>query len=568
MKVLVVDDDATNRLVLKGLLEKEDHDVMLAVNGVEAIQQYENGSPDLILMDVMMPEMDGYEATREIKKRCGSRFVPIIFLTAVSGNEALVTCLEYGGDDYIGKPFNRTVLSAKIEAMNRIVSLYYQVQNQKEELEIHKRHVQRETEVAEKIFNSILERSDLNVDFIHTLRRSAEAFNGDIVLATRNPNGGMNILVGDFTGHGLAAAIGAMPVADVFYGMSKKGFELEDIVSEINKKLRIVLPMGRFLAACIMHIDTRCEYLKIWNGGMPEVLIYRPRVKQVVEYLPSEHVPLGISSPVQFETQATRVKISPGDYLYIYSDGVIETTNEHDELFGMDRLVEVITTFDGKGIISELESSLSQFSNSLPQADDITLMEFHCSPTHLLQLDNEISIGKTYATSWSMSFIFETDTLQRLDPVTFLMKTLNEMQGLRNHSESLFMIISELFSNALEHGVLGLDSKLKTTPEGFAEYYFLRETLIKKMKYAYIKFSFSQKTIGRGGEITIGVEDSGDGFDYTSLDVEKQSMPHESVKSGRGQVLIADLCETITYKGKGNVVEAVYSWNETPLISH
>ena len=560
MKVLVVDDDATNRLVLKGLLEKDNHAVILAVNGIEAIQRYENEGPDLILMDVMMPEMDGYQATKEIKKRCGERFVPIIFLTAVSGNEALVTCLEYGGDDYIGKPFNRTVLSAKIEAMNRIVALYYQVQSQKEELEVHKRHVQRETEVAEKIFNGILERSDLNVGFINTLRKSAEAFNGDIVLATRNPNGGMNILVGDFTGHGLAAAIGAMPVSDVFYGMSKKGFELEDIVSEINKKLRIVLPMGRFLAACIIHIDTRCEYLKIWNGGMPEVLVYRPSTQQIAEVLPSEHVPLGISAPAQFETQAKRVKIYPGDYLYIYSDGVIETTNKEDELYGLDRLVNVITQFDGENVISELDASLNRFSNSLPQADDITLMEFHCSPTQLLQLDNEISVGKTYATAWNMSFLFETDTLQRLDPVTFLMKTLNEIQGLRNHSESLFMVISELFSNALEHGVLGLDSSIKGSPEGFAQYYFERERLLKAMEYAYIKVSFSQKTVGGGGEITILVEDSGNGFDYNVIDYTSNTLPDETMKSGRGQVIVANLCKSVNYLGGGNIVIILLIW--------
>ena len=104
MKILVVDDDHTNRLVLKAMLEKEGHQVIQAENGRIAVGYACEYLPDMILMDVMMPEMDGYEATTMIKEKLSSIFIPVIFITAVADSDALAKCIEAGGDDFITKP--------------------------------------------------------------------------------------------------------------------------------------------------------------------------------------------------------------------------------------------------------------------------------------------------------------------------------------------------------------------------------------------------------------------------------------------------------------------------------
>jgi CheY-like chemotaxis protein len=120
---LIVEDENTNRLILKSLLKKRGYEVIEAVNGAEAVDRFTHHEPDIIFMDVLMPVMDGYEATRRIKQLAGDRFIPVIFLTAMSDEKALARCVEAGGDDFLAKPFSFTLLSAKLTAMERIHAL-------------------------------------------------------------------------------------------------------------------------------------------------------------------------------------------------------------------------------------------------------------------------------------------------------------------------------------------------------------------------------------------------------------------------------------------------------------
>ena len=122
-KVLVVDDTATNRQILQVFLKKLGYQVDSAVDGAQAVERFIEGSPDLVLMDVMMPVMDGYEATRRIKKLCGDRWVPVVFLSALDKEENLVTGLDAGGDDYLHKPVSFVVLDAKLRSMTRSIRM-------------------------------------------------------------------------------------------------------------------------------------------------------------------------------------------------------------------------------------------------------------------------------------------------------------------------------------------------------------------------------------------------------------------------------------------------------------
>ena len=123
LKVLVVDDTATNRQILQVFLKKLGFRVDTAVDGVKAIERFVEGAPDLVLMDVMMPVMDGYESTRRIKEICGDRWVPVVFLSALDKEENLVMGLDAGGDDYLHKPVNFVVLDAKLRSLTRSIRL-------------------------------------------------------------------------------------------------------------------------------------------------------------------------------------------------------------------------------------------------------------------------------------------------------------------------------------------------------------------------------------------------------------------------------------------------------------
>ncbi len=128
---------------------------------------------------------------------------------------------------------------------------------------------------------------------------------------------------------------------------------------------------------------------------------------------------------------------------------------------------------------------------------------------------------------------------------------------MRSFSGSLYTILAELYSNALEHGVLGLGGDLKKSPEGFAEYYAQREKLLNEISGGFVHIYFAYSSNIDGGSLTLRVEDSGAGFDYTALQGKALST---TGYSGRGIGIVEKLCKTVRYYGSGNKVEVVFAW--------
>lgn len=120
LTLLIAEDSAADRLLLSTIVRRQGHQVLTAANGAEAVDLFRRQQPDLVLMDAMMPVMDGFEAARQIKALAGETLVPIIFLTSLTESEALARCLEAGGDDFLAKPYNQVILAAKIKAMDRL----------------------------------------------------------------------------------------------------------------------------------------------------------------------------------------------------------------------------------------------------------------------------------------------------------------------------------------------------------------------------------------------------------------------------------------------------------------
>ena len=134
MKILLVDDNKTDQLIMRAYLKELGHEVILGDNGIDAVERYNTDNPDLILMDVNMPEMDGLQAAAEIRKDT-SDWIPIIFLSGRVNPEDITVGIEAGGDDYLTKPVNQKVLVAKLKAMQRIAQMRQKLLKVSNELE-------------------------------------------------------------------------------------------------------------------------------------------------------------------------------------------------------------------------------------------------------------------------------------------------------------------------------------------------------------------------------------------------------------------------------------------------
>ncbi|MDH4568768.1 fused response regulator/phosphatase [Pseudomonas sp. BN414] len=556
LTILIAEDNAADRLLLSTIVSRQGHRALTAANGREAVALFQQEQPQLVLMDALMPVMDGFEAARRIKQLAGEALVPIIFLTSLTENEALVRCLEAGGDDFLAKPYNRVILEAKIKALDRLRRLQDTVLQQRDLIARHNEHLVTEQRVAKAVFDKVAHSGCLSAPNIRYLQSPYALFNGDLLLAAYKPSGGMHVLLGDFTGHGLPAAIGAMPLAEVFYGMTAKGYAMADILREMNAKLKRILPVGVFCCATFLNLSFQRRLVEVWNGGLPEGYLRRADSGELVP-LVSRHLPLGVLDQGSFNAHFESYPIETGDRIFLVSDGVLETRNDSDETFGDQRLREVFdANGDGNRLFDEIQLALSAFRGHAQ--DDVSMIE-----VRMLDDSNEraklafTDSGQASPLDWSASFEFRAQTLKRFNPLPFLLQLLLEVQGLRDQGGALYTVLAELYSNALEHGVLGLDSSLKRNAEGFALYYRERSERLAGLEDGYVRFNLQLVPEGRGGRLLVHVEDSGQGFELGSVLARE---PLTEGLCGRGLTLIRQLAASCEPAEDGKGIRVEFRW--------
>ncbi|MBS7663060.1 fused response regulator/phosphatase [Pseudomonas lalucatii] len=557
LTILIAEDSAADRLLLSAIVSRQGHRALTASNGLEAVELFQREHPQLVLMDALMPVMDGFEAARRIKQLAGEALVPIIFLTSLTEGEALVRCLDAGGDDFLAKPYNRVILEAKIKAMDRLRRLQDTVLQQRDLIAKHNDYLLNEQRVAKAVFDKVAHSGCLDAPNIRYLQSPFALFNGDLLLAAYKPSGGMHVLLGDFTGHGLPAAIGAMPVAEVFYGMTAKGYSLAEILREMNAKLKRILPVGMFCCATMLSLSAQRREVEVWSGGLPDGYLQRGVGGERIPLM-SRHLPLGILDTPAFDDAFEVYPLELGDRIFLLSDGVLEARGADGQLFGEERLRGVFEESpEPQHIFANIQQALARFRGE--QEDDVSLVEVslvEASAQSRPPLAFSGS-GQNNPLDWSASFEFRGETLRRFNPLPFLLQLLLEVQGLRPQGGALYSVLAELYSNALEHGVLGLDSALKRDAEGFAEYYRQRSARLADLAGGYVRFHLNLFPEAAGGRLVVRVEDSGPGFDGQAV-LDRQ-MALDSL-CGRGLALVRQLSERCTWPDDGRGVCVEFAW--------
>lgn len=562
---LVVNDDASQCAMLSELLQEQDYHVEVAYDGAHGVDKYIKYQPDLVLMDINMPVMDGYEATRQIKQFSANNLAPLIFVTSMDCDETFIKSVEAGGDGILVSPFSPEVFKAKIKSIQRISDLYQQVKSLQQE-----QH--QDAELAEKMMTKVIESRNFIFDDIGIIKRAATLFSGDIQLTSLCPNGDINVLLGDFTGHGLRASIGAIPVIETFRAMTHKGFALIDIISQINKQLNSLLPKDLFFAAGFAQISMEEKSAYVFNAGLPDGYIFSDKGK-IKQRFTSIHPPLGILPTLLNDAQISVYSVEARDHLVIISDGIIEARNEQGEEFGVLQFEQAAKQgLKQSAIANNVELSLDRFCQNMPQEDDISLIDVPCSGWEtVIRNSGQFKLDETKdceeilfdtSPSWSWQLNLTEKLLPKVNPVPIIMNQINDIEGAGEQWQLLNTILTELFVNALDHGVLGLSSALKSSAEGFSQYYYERSKRLEHLVYGYVRIELNYFPFEYGGKMVISVKDSGDGFDVEKVLKSTLTTKTQEIQlSGRGISLLNQLCDTLDFQDNGTFAIASYIWH-------
>lgn len=366
MKLLVADDDLTSRTLLAAVARKWGYDSIAVEDGVEAWEILQKpDAPLLLLIDWEMPRLNGLDLCKRLREIDTKNPSFIILLTSRSETDDVVEGLEAGANDYIVKPFVNAELKARLHVGLRMLELQGELKKAQDVLTYEK-------EVIENIILKMRSSKSFEASKLRRLDKPVEKTSGDIVLSAFTPDETRYILVGDFTGHGLTAAVGGPVVYDIFYTMAAKGISLPEIAREINRQLLAKMPTGLFLGAVFIQLSADGKMLSIWNCGMSEVLIYRKN--SLIQRITSKALALGIIKQ-DFDCAVIET-VESGDRVYAYSDGITEIINVEEQEFGKKRFEQTLVEMleDDKDIDFLLDA-VNQFKGDAEQIDDVTLVE-------------------------------------------------------------------------------------------------------------------------------------------------------------------------------------------------
>lgn len=557
---LVVDDSPVQRNVLTHLLLEKGYQVICAKDGKEGVASYIENQPDLVLMDINMPVMNGYEAAKKIKNHSDQySLCPLIFVTNEDTDSSYIECVEAGGDGILVRPFSPKVFQAKIKSIQRISDLYGQIKKLQQLQDA-------DAQIAEKLMSDVIEARNFGLERIGIIKKPAALFSGDIHLSALCPNGDVNVMLGDFTGHGLRSSIGAVPIAETFRVMTRKGFSLLDIVTQINTQLYQLLPADLFLAAAFVTVSSHEESIYVLNAGLPDAYIFSA-FGDIKRKVSSSHPPMGVVANLLLGTEVSIISAQKTDRVILLSDGIIEARNKLGHMYDYLRFEKaVVKGLSKQNIASSVLASIDTFCQGVEQEDDISLVDIPCGGwqqtyPQLLRGDVDIEIDSQADSVWQWQLSLAGKRLATVNPIPLLMNHINEIEGHGEHWLGLQTILTELFTNSLDHGVLALSSSLKVFPDGFAQYYQEREMRLKNLELGFVDISIKYFTLANGGRVKVRMMDSGQGFDIEEIYQNKKSCEDTELQlSGRGIELVKQLAESLEYFDGGRTVEATYVW--------
>ncbi len=335
-KILVVDDEQVIIQVLVNFLTLEGYQVVTATSGPQALALLEEGlAPDLILLDVMLPFVSGYDVCKRIREKYPPHELPVLMLTAKNKAEDIVTGIEAGANDYLTKPVNRSELLARVGSLITI----------KSSMKEHQRlaMLQREMRLAQEIQSTLLPEKAPFIKGLDTsvLYRPMHEVGGDFYDFTVFNAATMGVLIADVTGHGIPAAfVSAMLQAT--YSVYKEDVKDPSVLMNRMNTVMSAYTHGQYATACYSLLDLENRQVLHANGGHCPMILVKRRERKLRYERQSER-PLGIDASSEYTIR--RTDLNEGDRVILFTDCIPETRNGQGEFFGYPSFFRLIEEF-------------------------------------------------------------------------------------------------------------------------------------------------------------------------------------------------------------------------------
>lgn len=562
MKILLVEDRPDERSRAQRELGELGHAVIAAGSGTEGLELYRNERPDVVITGIYTAGLDGFALTRAIQALAAPRWQPVLFLADHPDDALEVRALQVGADAYAVKPVAPEVLGARLDVLERMLRMQQLAEARARELERYYRTEEDEKRIAGHLMERALRGTQLDDPAVRHWISAATAFGGDIVAAQRTPSGALHVLLADGTGHGLAASINVLPVLAPFYRMSEKGYGIEAIARELNAKVKSFLPGDRFVAATLAVIDMRERVIGVWNGGNPEPVLIGAHGSRAFAL---RHVPLGVLPDEEFDDTLDAHGFEDGSQFFVYSDGLIEAENAAGEAFGEERLAGVLVNADAAGRFNALKAAVTGHVGGASVHDDVSILMVECrwpGEAPPAAAGPVVPASLSRRASWRSTLRLSAAEIRQVDAVPLLLGLAGQFEPVRCGSDRLFVILSEMYNNALDHGLLRLDSRLKLQPEGMEAYLGERQQRLAGLDHGHIELELEQLGGPDGIWLRVSCRDSGSGFDHAAFDpgaTRDSEMPF-----GRGLLLLRAICADLRFNAEGNHVTATLALGQSP----
>jgi len=393
--ILLVDDTPANLLALESVLENLGQTLIKAQSGADALRHLMNHDVAIILMDVQMPGMDGFETAELIHRRERLRYTPIIFMTAHERTDMQVfKGYAAGAVDFLSKPFVPDVLRSKVAVFVELFRKTAQVKQQSERLrEIERKEHERQLAEAKERFEQERLRAE-----IHLARRiqqklfpiapvpsaafdisgasfPAEATGGDYFDYIPMRDGKLGIVIGDVSGHGFGPALLMAELRAYLRALLLTRSDVSEILELLNRALANDAPEGHFATLFLACVDPNSGSIVYANAGHVPGYVLSPS-GEVKSILHSTGMPLAILADNQFPSVAVSPP-EPGDLLLLHTDGIIEASGPDNKLFGRERLLDVVRAnqnLPAPAIVQNLYSAVQEYCEDETQLDDMTVV--------------------------------------------------------------------------------------------------------------------------------------------------------------------------------------------------